>query len=166
MRVMGIDPGSDKTGYGVVDFVQGRHQAVSWGVLKGSGTVDFPARLRQIHEELSAVITAVHPDCAAVEDIFYAVNVRSSLKLGHTRGAILLSLALADVATVSYTPLEIKKSLVGYGRASKEQVRAMVCRLLGLRDADIPMDASDALATALCHIHHAQTRGNILRRGR
>ncbi|MBN2432029.1 MAG: crossover junction endodeoxyribonuclease RuvC [Acidobacteria bacterium] len=166
MRVIGIDPGSDKTGYGVVDFTEGRHRAVSWGVLKGSGAVDFPARLRQIHEELSAVVNEMRPHCAAVEDIFYAVNVRSSLKLGHTRGAILLSLALADVATVSYSPLEIKKSLVGYGRASKEQVRTMVCRLLNLRAEDIPMDASDALATALCHIHHAQTRHNILRRGR
>jgi len=158
MRVIGIDPGSGTTGYGVVERVQNRCHALAWGTIATAGAATYPAALRRIHEELQAVIRQHQPLFAAVEDIFFAVNPRTSFKLAQSRGAILLSLELAGVPAFAYTPLSIKKSLVGYGRASKEQVREMVRLVLGLRGQEIPIDASDALAAALCHIQTYSTQ--------
>lgn len=160
MIVLGVDPGSEVTGYGVVETAGGRSRAVVWGTVRPTGAATFPAVLKQIHEGLSRVVAEHRPEFAAVEDIFYAANVRTALKLGHTRGAILLSLELAGVPVFSYTPLAVKKALVGYGRASKEQVQEMVKLILGLRGQELPIDASDALAAALCH---AQSYGTWLR---
>jgi crossover junction endodeoxyribonuclease RuvC len=161
MRIIGIDPGSETTGYGVIESRAGRCAALTWGVLRTRGAATFSAGLRQIHAGLRQVLEAYPPDFAAIEDIFFAVNPRSALKLGQARGAILLGLELADVPVVSYTPLAVKKALVGYGRAEKEQVREMVRLLLGLRGVEIPLDASDALAVALCHAHTFPTRSRI-----
>ena len=160
MIVLGVDPGSEVTGYGVVESVGGRFRAVAWGTIRPDKTASYPAALRQIHEGIYAVAAQHRPESAAVEDIFYAVNVRSTLKLGQTRGAILLSLELSGVPVFSYTPLAVKKALVGYGRASKEQVQEMVKLLLGVRGQELAVDASDALAVALCH---AQSHGTWLR---
>ena len=160
MIVMGVDPGSEVTGYGVVETAGGRSRAVAWGTVRPAGAATYPGVLKQIHEGLAQVVAEHRPEFAAVEDIFYAANVRTALKLGQTRGAILLSLELASVPVFSYTPLAVKKALVGYGRASKEQVQEMVRLILGLRGQEIPIDASDALAVALCH---AQSYGTWLR---
>lgn len=161
MIILGIDPGSEVTGYGVIESAGSRQRALGWGVVKAKAGLGFPARLRAIHDQLTQFVQLYRPDSVSIEDIFYAVNVRSTLKLGHTRGAILLSMELAGVPSFSYTPLEIKKALVGYGRASKEQVRDMVCLLLNLKGADLPVDASDALAAALCHAQIFGTRMKI-----
>jgi crossover junction endodeoxyribonuclease RuvC len=160
MIVLGVDPGSEVTGYGVIETTGGKSQALAWGTIRAEGAATFPAVLRRIHEGVTEVATRFRPEFAAVEDVFYAANVRSALKLGQTRGAILLSLELAGIQVFSYTPLAVKKALVGYGRATKEQVQEMVKLILGLRGQDLPMDASDALAAALCH---AQSYGTRLR---
>lgn len=165
MRVIGIDPGSGTTGYGVVERVNNRCRALAWGTVETAGAATYPAALRMIHDGLQTIIQTHQPAFAAVEDIFYAVNPRTSFKLAQSRGAILLSLELAGVPAFAYTPLSIKKSLVGYGRASKEQVREMVRLLLGLRGQEIPIDASDALAAALCHIQSYSARLRIERPG-
>jgi crossover junction endodeoxyribonuclease RuvC len=165
MKIIGIDPGSEFTGYGIVERGRdGRQTPLTWGVIRAGEAPTFNARLLKIHETLTEIIQTHHPAFSAVEDIFYAVNVRSALKLGQARGAILLSLEIQGVPAVSYTPLEIKKALVGYGRATKEQVRDMVRLLTGLRQTDIPLDASDALAAALCHLQTYTTRQHIERR--
>ena len=166
MRVLGVDPGSDKTGYGIVEVVQSRYRVLHFGVISTGSAPTYPARLKLIHEELTGMIEQFRPEYASVEDIFYAVNVKSALKLGQTRGAILLSIELAGVPVFSYTPLEIKKALVGYGRADKLQVRHMICRLLGMKVEDIKTDASDALAAAICHVHTYQTSHVLNLRGR
>ncbi|NLI47958.1 MAG: crossover junction endodeoxyribonuclease RuvC [Acidobacteria bacterium] len=161
MRVIGIDPGSEATGYGVIEHRNNRLTALAWGVVRPRGAATFSAGLRQIHEGLRQVLAAYPPDFAAVGDVFFAANPRSALKLGQARGAILLGLELANVPVVSYTPLAVKKALVGYGRAEKEQVRGMVLLLLGLRGQELPLDASDALAVALCHAHTYPTRARM-----
>jgi crossover junction endodeoxyribonuclease RuvC len=147
MIVLGVDPGSEVTGYGVIETTGGKSQALAWGTIRAEGAATFPAVLRRIHEGVTEVATRFRPEFAAVEDVFYAANVRSALKLGQTRGAILLSLELAGIQVFSYTPLAVKKALVGK-------------LILGLRGQDLPMDASDALAAALCH---AQSYGTRLR---
>jgi len=161
MIVLGIDPGSEKTGYGIVEAKGNNFKALTWGIIEVVGLPTFPGRLKEIHKKLSLIVDRYSPDFASVEDIFYSRNVKSALKLGHTRGAILLSLELSGVPSFSYTPLEIKKALVGYGRADKQQVNEMVKILLNLRDARIPLDASDALAAALCHINSYSTWYNL-----
>lgn len=161
MIVLGIDPGSDRTGFGIVSYRQNRLSSLYWGLAETKDCPTFSAALRKIHLELTRLVTLYKPDFAAVEDIFYAVNVRSALKLGHTRGAILLSLELVSVPAFSYTPLEIKKALTGYGRAGKEQVQSMVQLLLNLKGSSLPLDASDALAAAICHAQSYTTRLHV-----
>lgn len=158
LRVIGVDPGSEITGVGVVEYAAGKSRVLFWEAVAAGREPTFPGRLRLIHEHLTQAVALYQPRCASVENVFYALNVQSALKLGQTRGAVLLSLELAGVEIFSYTPLEIKKALVGYGRAGKEQVRDMVCLLLGLAGQDIPIDASDALAAAMCHINHHAVR--------
>lgn len=161
MRVLGVDPGSENMGWGVVESIGTSRRAIAFGTLRvGSGT-DFPARLRKIHEGLKAILEEHHPEAASVESIFHAQNAQSALKLGQARGAILLTLALADLPIHSYTPMEIKKALVGYGKATKEQVREMIRLLLGLRGQEIGLDASDALAAALTHLNSQPASGAL-----
>lgn len=152
MIVVGVDPGCDATGFGVVERRGNRYLALEWGVASSGGAPTLGSRLRLIHEALLQVMLSHRPDFAAVENVFHARNARSSLMLGHARGVVLLTAEMAGVPSVSYTPLEIKKAVVGYGRASKEQVQGMVRLLLGLKDAEMALDASDALAAALCHL--------------
>ncbi|MBP7867542.1 MAG: crossover junction endodeoxyribonuclease RuvC [Acidobacteria bacterium] len=158
LRVIGVDPGSETTGVGIVEHAAGKSRVLFWEAIAAGREPTFPGRLRLIHEHLTQAVALYQPHSASVENVFYALNVQSALKLGQTRGAVLLSLELAGVETFSYTPLEIKKALVGYGRAGKEQVRDMVRLLLGLAGREIPIDASDALAAALCHVNHHAVR--------
>lgn len=157
-RVIGIDPGSDTTGYGVVDSDGRRHVPVEYGGIHPPARLPFADRLLAIAEKLDEVIGRLKPDACAVEETFYAVNVKSALKLGHARGVALLAAARAGVAVFEYSPLEVKLALVGYGRAEKRQVQEMVRILLGLNESPQPLDASDALAIAICHIHTAATK--------
>jgi len=153
VRVFGIDPGSDRTGYGCVETDGSRHQIVMCGAIRTSGSASFPDKLRNIHGELTALIAECRPDCVAIENLFHAVNVRSALKLGHARGVAMLAAVEAGVPVIEYTPAEIKRAVVGYGRAEKHQVQHMVKLMLGLAAVPAPHDAADALAVAICHAH-------------
>jgi crossover junction endodeoxyribonuclease RuvC len=151
--IFGIDPGSDRTGYGCVRTDGSRHRLVTCGAIKTRTTSTFPEKLLVIHSRLSTLLSECRPDAVAIENIFHAVNARSALKLGHARGVAMLAAAEAGVAIYEYTPAEVKRVVVGYGRAEKPQVQQMIKMLLGLAEAPSPYDAADALAVAVCHIH-------------
>jgi crossover junction endodeoxyribonuclease RuvC len=155
MRIFGIDPGSARTGFGCIDSSGSRHRLVVCGALTAPARAPFPEKLTAIHAGLAALLAQHRPDCVAVENIFYARNVRSALKLGHARGVALLAAAEAGIAVVEYAPAEIKRAVVGYGRAEKPQVQQMIKLLLGLDAPPSPHDAADALAVAICHLHSA-----------
>ena len=153
MRIFGIDPGSERTGYGCVESDGRRHVLVACGAIAAPPGDTFPHRLARIHTELSTLLASCRPDCVAIENLFHANNVRSALKLGHARGVAMLAAVEAGVAVFEYTPAEIKRAVVGYGRAEKPQVQQMVKLLLGLAAVPSPHDAADALAVAICHVH-------------
>jgi crossover junction endodeoxyribonuclease RuvC len=153
--IFGIDPGSTRTGYGCIESDGRRHRLVVCGALSAPATTAFPDRLLCIHAGLAALLETHRPDCVAIENIFHAKNVRSALRLGEARGVALLAAAAAGVAICEYTPAEIKRAVVGFGRAEKQQVGQMVKLLLGLDAIPSPHDAADAIAVAICHIHSA-----------
>ncbi|MBI3490178.1 MAG: crossover junction endodeoxyribonuclease RuvC [Acidobacteria bacterium] len=155
MRVFGIDPGSERTGYGCVETDGSRHRIVVCGAIVASTRTSFPDRLAQIHRRLTTLLEECRPDCVAIENLFHSVNVRSALKLGHARGVAMLAAVEAGLPVLEYTPAEIKRAVVGYGRAEKAQVQHMVKLLLGLTAVPSPHDAADALAVAICHVHSA-----------
>jgi len=159
-RVLGIDCGSAKTGYGVIDIKGSAAQVVASGVILVSAQLSFPERLKKIGDELGRLIETHSPDAVAVEEVFYSVNVKSALKLGQVRGVALFMAADAALPVYEYSPLQIKSSVVGYGRADKNQVQQMVKILLSLKELP-PEDAADALAVALCHAHCAQTQEKL-----
>lgn len=153
MKVFGIDPGSERTGYGCVETDGRRHRLVTCGAISTAGAPTLAARLATIHGRLSALLNECRPDVVAIENLFYATNVRSALTLGHARGVAMLSAVEAGLELAEYTPTEIKRAVVGYGRAEKAQVGRMIALLLGLDAPPTPHDAADALAVALCHAH-------------
>jgi crossover junction endodeoxyribonuclease RuvC len=155
VRIFGIDPGSERTGYGCVESDGRRHRLVTCGAITASPADGFPQRLSRIYRELSSLLRTAQPDCVAIENLFHAVNARSALKLGHARGVAMLAAVEAGCEVVEYTPAEVKRAVVGYGRADKPQVQMMVKLLLGLAAAPSPHDAADALAVAICHLHNA-----------
>lgn len=155
MIIFGIDPGSERTGYGCIDSDGRRHRLVACGSLSAPPRTPFPARLQTIHEGLVALLSEYRPSCVAIENIFHAKNVRSALSLGHARGVALLAASASGVPVVEYTPAEIKRAVVGFGRAEKQQVGKMVKLLLALDAVPTPHDAADALAIAICHVHNS-----------
>ena len=155
MRIFGIDPGSERTGYGCVESDGRRHRLVTCGAITAPPGSDLPQRLSRIYRELSALLRAAQPECVAIENLFHAANARSALRLGHARGVAMLAAVEAGCEVVEYTPAEVKRAVVGYGRAEKPQVQMMVKLLLGLPAAPSPHDAADALAIAICHVHNA-----------
>ena len=155
MKIFGIDPGSDRTGYGCIEVIGGRHHLVICGSISAPARSTFPEKLKHIHAGLAALLARHRPDCVAVENIFYARNVRSALKLGHARGVALLAASEAGLPVVEYAPAEIKRAVVGYGRAEKHQVQQMIKLLLRLDAPPSSHDAADALAVAICHVHSA-----------
>jgi crossover junction endodeoxyribonuclease RuvC len=158
MRVLGIDCGGEYTGYGVVEQ-DGRgclHHLCS-GAIRLSPREALELRLKTICEGLAKIIAVYSPEQVAIEDVFYAVNAKSALKLGHVRGVAMLAAAQAGLVVVAYSPLSIKSAVVGYGRAEKSQVQLMVTRLLDLPAPPESPDAADALAIAICHLHTAAT---------
>lgn len=158
MRVLGIDCGGEYTGYGIVEMQSGgKLTCMACGAIKLSPRDPLPLRLSRIYMHLGAIISEHQPDEVAIEDVFYALNVKSALKLGQVRGVAMLAAAAAGLEVAEYSPLTIKSSVVGYGRAEKQQVQHMVTRLLELPAPPEPMDASDALAIAICHLHSAGT---------
>jgi crossover junction endodeoxyribonuclease RuvC len=151
VRVLGIDCGSERTGYGVIDTDGVEHQLVASGVIRTDSKASFPSRLLDIASRLRALFREYQPVAAAVEQVFYSANVKTALKLAHVRGVALLAIAEAGLEAGEYSPLEIKTSVVGYGRAEKNQVQLMISSLLHLSESIESEDACDALAVAICH---------------
>lgn len=156
-RILGIDPGSRATGYGILDVRGNDISPVAWGVIRTEASRAFPDRIYEIHEKLSALIALHKPTEAAVEDVFLAKNAASALKLGQARGAVLIACRSRGIPVHEYSAKEIKVAATGYGAAPKEQVGGMVCRLLGIRE-NVSPDATDALAMAFCR---AVTRDRV-----
>lgn len=153
MIVLGIDPGTAATGYGVVQGEPfGSLSLVECGVIRTQAREPLPTRLREIYDNVMALIERHHPDAMSIEDVFYAKNVRTTVVLGHARGVILLAGQQSGIAIHEYPPAEIKKAVVGTGGATKEQVQFMVMRLLRLKSAPQPSDAADGTAAALAHV--------------
>jgi crossover junction endodeoxyribonuclease RuvC len=161
VKVFGIDPGSDRTGFGCVETDGSRHRLILSGAIATPALASFPNKLLVIHARLSVLLSDCRPDCVAIEDLFHAVNVRSALKLGHARGVAMLAAVEAGLPVIEYTPAEIKRAVVGYGRAEKRQVQAMVKLILGLSAVPTPHDAADALAVAICHINSSGLDGIV-----
>jgi crossover junction endodeoxyribonuclease RuvC len=161
MRVFGIDCGTEFTGYGVVEVDQTtrtpRLRHLCAGAIRLNKKDRTPVRLAQVYAELTVLIERWQPACVAIEDVFFANNAKSALKLGQVRGVALLAAANCGLPVAEYAPLSVKSAVVGYGLAAKDQVGFMVARLLDLEAAPQPADAADALAIAICHIHHAET---------
>ena len=155
MRVLGIDCGTERTGYGIIDSDGRDHRCVAAGVIRTQASTPLASRLAEIALALREVILEHRPEAAAVEQVFLAVNTKTALKLAHVRGVALLAVAEAGLELGEYSPLEIKSSVVGYGRAEKKQVQMMVASLLRLAQPLESEDASDALAVAICHATHA-----------
>lgn len=153
LRILGVDPGSRLTGYGIIEQSGSRLAFVTCGVIRVERLKGLPQRLLAIHQGLSEVIEEYRPQGAAVEDLFTAVNPRSALKLGHARGVIILTAARYGLPVAEYSPRAVKQAVAGYGQAGKEQVQQMVRALLGL-SASPSRDAADALAVAICCANH------------
>jgi crossover junction endodeoxyribonuclease RuvC len=158
MRVLGIDCGTECTGYGLVEFgADERLLCVTHGGIRLSRQLSLPERLSSIFETLCGLIQEHRPDRVAIEDVFYAVNVKSALKLGQVRGVAMLAASSHQLPVAEYAPLTIKSAVVGYGKAEKEQVQLMVAKLLRLDEIPQPADAADALAIAICDLHTMAT---------
>jgi crossover junction endodeoxyribonuclease RuvC len=151
LRVLGIDPGLAVTGYGLVDRKASRLLPVEFGVIRAKGT--FAERLAKIHRELSVLVADYSPDVLSIESVFKGPNVASLIKLSHARAAAILAAALKGLPVAEYTPMQIKRAVTGQGAADKTQVGFMVTRLLSLKEPPKPLDASDALAAAICHLN-------------
>ena len=150
--ILGIDPGTAVTGYGIVVKAEGSAiSLLECGVVRTSSGEPLALRIKEIFTEISKIIDHLKPNVMVVEDIFQGKNVKSALTLGHTRGAIILAASLKDIPIVEYTPREIKKAVVGNGNATKDQVSFMVQKQLRLKDPPAPSDAADGVAAALCH---------------
>jgi crossover junction endodeoxyribonuclease RuvC len=157
MLVIGIDPGTATTGYGLVqDNKDGDLSVLEYGVISTSSDWPMPERLLELYNRLRELLLLHRPDSGAVEKLFFQRNVRTALAVGQARGVALLALAASGVAVAEYTPLEVKQAIVGYGGADKNQVQQMVRALLGLAEIPRPDDAADALAIAICHLHSAK----------
>ena len=153
MRIFGVDPGSAHTGYGCIETSGSGYRVLTCGALSPPTRETFPEKLLAVHTGLVKLLGDFKPEAVAIEDLFYARNARSALKLGHLRGVAMLAASEAGLPVAEYSPTEVKQAVVGYGRADKRQVQAMVMLLLGLTTPPSQLDVSDALAVAICHAH-------------
>ena len=161
MIIMGVDPGTAITGYGVVKLENNRHIALGYGAIRTPANQCTSSRLETIYEGLTDLIAEFNPDCLAVEELFFNKNVASALAVGQARGVAILAGAHAGLTVSEYTPLQVKMAVTGYGKASKEQVAYMIKMLLGLAEAPKPDDVTDALAICVCHGHNANNWGRV-----
>ncbi len=153
MRVLGIDPGTMVTGFGVVDDIRGKLSSVAYGTIEGKRKDSFPDRLKMMFDGLSKAVADYKPDQISLESAFYGKSVKAAIKIGEARGVAILCAALADIPLFEYAPTEIKRAVVGVGNAQKLQVSKMVKILLSLSEVPEKYDATDALAIAICHCH-------------
>lgn len=156
MLVIGIDPGTARTGYGLVSQDQDQLQAVAYGVITTSPDDPMPIRLGNLYSQLKEILMLHRPDLAAVEQLFFQSNVKTAISVGQARGVALLALAQAGLEVGEYSPNDVKQAVVGYGGADKSQIQEMVRMMLALEEIPKPDDAADALAVAICHIHTYQ----------
>ena len=161
MRVLGIDPGSETLGWGLVEGSGSKYAAVDIGTVKSSPKLAFATQLAKIYAGLSDVIDRLSPDALSIEEAFYAANVKVAMKLGQVRGVVLLLAEQRGLEIAEYAPRLIKQTVVGYGAAEKHQVGEMVRILLRLNEPPKPHDVADALAIAICHFHHAGAKDRI-----
>ncbi len=158
MRVLGIDPGTATTGYGLVEEDEQGLRALAYGAIVTPKVQPLPQRLQTIYRSLRHLVEEWQPDVAAVEELFFSSNTRTAMSVGQARGVALLALADAGLHVAEYSPLAVKQALTGYGRADKHQMQEMTRLLLGLEEPPQPDDAADALAVAVCHLHSARLR--------
>ncbi|MEJ7617921.1 MAG: crossover junction endodeoxyribonuclease RuvC [Pyrinomonadaceae bacterium] len=161
-KVLGIDPGSETTGWGVIEGSERCYSLVEFGVVRATSAQPFAERLLKISEGLEQVIQRLRPDVCSIEETFFAANVKTALKLGHARGVAILAAARARLPVHEYSARLIKQTVVGYGAAEKHQVQEMVRLLLKLAAVPQPHDAADALAAAICHLHHAGVSNRVI----
>lgn len=161
MRVMGIDPGSLCTGYGIAEETGRQLTVVHYGGIRSKPKSPFAQRLKIIYDGLASAMAEYQPDVVVVEKMFFAKDPKAAIKLGQTRGVTLLAAANANITLAEYSPLEVKQSVVGYGHADKHQVRDMVTAILKLKTKPEPLDASDALAVAICHLHSYKAQARL-----
>lgn len=153
MVILGVDPGSVVTGYGIISSSGSRIEALDYGCLRGKGE-DVPSqRYGRIYEGLQEVFSRVRPDVAAIESLFFCKNVKSAIKLGEARGVAIVAIGKLGIPIYEYAPRRVKQAVTGFGAADKSQVQSMVVKLLGLKAAPKPEDVTDALAIAICHLH-------------
>lgn len=153
MRVLGIDPSLKSTGYGLIEFTDQEYSVLAYGTIKPTVSKPFHQKINEIKNKIEEIIDTYAPEEVAIENIFYAQNVKTALTLGQVRGAALIAIASQDRPLFEYSPLEIKKAVTGYGQADKNQVRIMIKTLLNITDYKMETDASDALGTAFCHLN-------------
>lgn len=154
MRILGLDPGTATTGYGIIDAVDGRLACVTYGVIRTSARDEQPIRLQQIYNKLNELLTTYKPDSAGVEEVFFGRNVTTAITVGQARGVLLLALANAHLPIGEYSPPKIKDAVTGYGKADKAQVQLMVRNILDLEETPRPDDAADGLAIAITHYNY------------
>ena len=162
MRILGIDPGIATIGFAVLDSEHSQYRLLQCGVITTPAHTSLSSRLDQIYQDMRQLLDAFHPDAVSIEELFFNTNITTGIAVAHGRGVILLTCQQAGVQIFEYTPLQVKQSVVGYGRAEKKQVMDMVRRLCNLKAAPKPDDAADAVALALCH---ARSSTSLLNRG-
>lgn len=153
-RILGLDPGTATTGYGIIDVVEGEPHFVTCGVIRTSARLEMAARLKKIYDELGELLEEFRPDAAAIEEVFFGRNITTAISVGQARGVLILALANAGIPVAEYSPPKIKDAVTGYGKAEKHQVQLMVRNLLELEETPRPDDAADGLAVALTHYQH------------
>ena len=158
MRILGIDPGFAIVGWGVIEYSGSRFRVIAYGSIETPAKTRMEERLASIYSDLSEIIDKYKPDEMAVEELFFNTNITTGIRVAQARGVILLCAEQKGVGIAEYTPLQVKQSVVGYGRADKKQVITMVTMLLGLKEPPKPDDTADALAIAVCHAHSGASR--------
>ncbi len=154
MRIIGLDPGTATTGYGIVDAEDGELTAVTYGTITTPANMDMPYRLQMIQQELQDLLDEYQPDTAGIEEVFFGRNVTTAITVGQARGVLMLTLANAGIPIGEYSPPKIKDAITGYGKADKHQVQLMVRNMLDLEETPRPDDAADGLAIAITHYHY------------
>ena len=166
MRIIGIDPGYAIVGYGVVDYRGNSFNVIEYDAVTTGAQTDFNLRLEQIYDGITDIIARLHPEAMSIEKLYFNTNTTTAIAVAEARGCILLAAQKAHLPVYEYTPLQIKQSVTGYGRAEKRQMIEMATRLLGLSKAPHPDDVADALAAAICHAHSSGSMMNLIRLGR
>jgi len=162
MVIIGIDPGFAITGFGIVKYIGNKFSVIDYGVIKTQAHTKLSDRLLKLCNELEMIIEKYNPDIFSVEELFFSNNAKTAINVGHSRGVVLLTASKYGREVYEYTPLQVKQSVVGYGRAEKKQVQQMVKIILNLESIPKPDDAADALAIAICHAHSSKIGKNIL----